>query len=147
MCSSHWLHLEVSWNYLDFMMSRYQFEVLKEFRLVARTLAIYNLDNYFGVNNKNRHKLKWNIFATIVFTISYGLLTGLSLIDTWFATNSAIEWNIRIYNSVVVLALTHQLLIFISTNRVNRQIFNTLNDLQRIVNGSKWILAKFGHLI
>lgn len=117
------------------MLARPQIEVLRGYRPFARTLAVYNPENY-GPNNDQRLVTR-NLLEAIgstILCISLVILSSLSLYICLAVAEDLLE---RIYQLTLILVQMQQVLIYISMSRKNRQILDALAQLQKIVNNRK----------
>lgn len=122
--------------------TRSKMQVLRAYRPIARTLTTYNLDNFTGGKSKSRRTIGWNVVTAIGCTVSFVLIAGLALINARFGCDATMKWRVRAYHFVIMLCLTHQLLIFVATTRSSRRMLDTLDQLQRSVDGRKCFSSK-----
>lgn len=117
-------------------------QVLRGFRPFARTLAIYNLDNFRRTHD--RRSIRHNLLRAIACSALFSSLIATAAMNAWpyFALEQ--NWNERAYHLVIMLCVVQQMCIFASMTRRNRQILETLEQLQRTVDNRKHLYVKLG---
>lgn len=106
-------------------------QVLRGFRPFARSLTVYNSDNFDHTND--RRAFRWNILRAIGCTVPYSA-SVVVLLSCWLFFALASDWNERIFYLVIFLSLLQQLFIALAMIKRNRQITDALGQLQTTID-------------
>lgn len=118
------------------MPSQANIQVLRGFQPLARSLTVYNADNFRRSNS--RHVLGQNICYVIGCTALFLSVSVMSSVNCWTCFLPGLEWSERAYNLALMMCLVQQLVIFTTMTTKNRQIVDALQQLQRTVDSRKF---------
>lgn len=110
-------------------------QVLREFRPFARSLTVFNSENFS--QGSDVHAIRRNILRAAGCTALFSALVGLSSVNCWSCLALELDWNERAYHFVLLLCILQQLFTFASMAMKSRQFINTLEKLQKIVDDRK----------
>lgn len=114
------------------MQSKSETEVLRAFRPFARSLTIFNMEN-FDLNN-DRHVIGQNLLQAIECSALFSTLIAVAAMNGWAFFAPEQNWNQRAFHLVIMLCVIQQMCIFTSMTWNNREILMTLAQLQRTVD-------------
>lgn len=115
-----------------------KFQVLRGFRPLARSLTVYNAEN-FRLGGDDTRKIRRNLMLVIGCTALFFSVAVMSSLNGWTCFLPGLEWSERAFNLTLMLCLVQQLVIFTAMTRKNQQITNALEQLQRTVDSSEHI--------
>lgn len=110
--------------------------VLRGFHPIARSLAVYNSEN-FSHTNYDRRTIGRNLFHATRFTVLFVAIMAISTMNGWNCFLPGLDWSQRAYHLVLMLCLVQQLFIFASMTKRNRRISDALEHLQKTVDNRK----------
>lgn len=114
------------------MQPQPKIKVLRGFHPVARSLAVYNSENFD--RNKTRRAFTRSVLDAIRYTVLFVAMSAITTMNGWNCFLPGLDWSQRAYHLVVMLCLVQQLFIFTSMTKRNRQISDALEHLQRTVD-------------
>lgn len=106
-------------------------KVLHAFNPLARSLAVFNWDNFS--NNHPPHIVRRNTLQAVCCGIAYVSIIVISVMNGWSVFVFKLGWSERAFHLVVMLCLLQQFFIYTSMARKNRQIIEAMDQLQQSV--------------
>lgn len=120
------------------MPTKTKIHVLRGFDPIARTLTVYDSENFAGSNN--RRVIRENIFRAFVYSGLILTLAILACFNCRWCFLPGIEWSERAFHLAMMLVLVQQLVIFSSTTKQSRQIVDFVKQLQRTVDSRRHLV-------
>lgn len=117
------------------MSTKPKVHVLRGFDPIARTLTVYDSEN-FGRHN-DRSVFMQNILRAIGYSGLILTLAILACFNCRWVFLPGIEWSERAFHLAMMLVLIQQLVIFSSTTNKSRRIIDFVKQLQQSVNSRR----------
>lgn len=117
------------------MHSTGNFQVLRVFHPVARSLTVYSAAS-FSCKNAT-HTIVRNLLEAIVCTVVLLSLPGVGVLSIWTYSTLDQAWNQRAYYLVVLLCVIQQMVNFTSMSIQSHRFLDALKQLQNIIDNRK----------
>lgn len=114
---------------------------MQSFHLFARTLAIYNADNYSWMNGGQ--VIRRNVVRAMWCTAFLLSLIVVSVLNAWTTFVLEGDLNERAFHLALMLGQLQQVFIYTSMTTKNREINAVLEQLQRTVDSRKVFFSLF----
>lgn len=113
--------------------------VFKEYRPYLRILATLNSENF---HNITAHQIIGNIQHAVCVTIMFTAMTTVVVLCCWYCIENGLNILILSDTMPIILSLAQMLLTRVSLMMKNRFIRKTIEQLQKIVDESEFVLVE-----
>lgn len=117
------------------MNRKAKIQVLSGFKPLARTLTVYNSEQYDRSNSPQ--EIGVTVLLAAGFTMLQLSLVIMMVVNILKVIDAELDWTVRAFHLALMLGQIQQFLIAASMTRENRQIADAFEHLQRIVESRK----------